>query len=88
MGAAGIDRLLPSTPSYVRPPTAVRKIVEATFDKQTRVLYLVIPRAPRPWLARGGEPLRGCWVRRTIKIPRVARDSQSGRWKRITLPLG
>jgi site-specific DNA recombinase len=64
-------------------------IEEATFDKQTRVLDLVIRRVPHVPSAPGGsEPLRGCGVRRTIKIPRVARDSQSGRWKGIELPVG
>jgi site-specific DNA recombinase len=64
-------------------------IEEATFDKQTRVLKMTIRRVPCVPGSQGGtETLHGCGVRRTIKIPRVARDSQSGRWKRIKLPVG
>jgi len=62
---------------------------EAMFNKQTRVLELVIRRVPHvPDSPGGGEPLPSCGVRRAMTIPRIAHDAGSGRWKGVQLPVG
>jgi site-specific DNA recombinase len=67
---------------------ALRELIEpwlqdATFDKKTRLLTLTVRRVPRASSPTGdAEDLRGHGVVRALKVPRVARDSQAGRWPR------